>query len=196
MSQVLQFEQTIAEYFGARYAVATDCCTHALELCLRLTKPRIVDIPAHTYLSVPMTLMKLNIQWKFHDRPWESSYWLDNTRIMDAAVLWKPKSYVPYSFMCLSFQFKKHLSLGRGGMILLEDYEDALALKKMSYDGRSGDLPWAEQNVDTMGYHYYMTPETAQMGLDRFKMARATQPKIWNQDSYPDLRQMKVFNGK
>jgi hypothetical protein len=66
----------------------------------------------------------------------------------------------------------------------------------MSYDGRSGDLPWAEQNVDTMGYHYYMTPETAQMGLDRFKMARATQPKIWNQDSYPDLRQMKVFNGK
>ena len=30
------FEQKIAGFFGAPYAVATDCCTHALELSLRL----------------------------------------------------------------------------------------------------------------------------------------------------------------
>ena len=29
------FEEHIAKFFGAKYGVATDCCTHALELCLR-----------------------------------------------------------------------------------------------------------------------------------------------------------------
>ena len=81
-------------------------------------------------------------------------------------------------------------------MILLDDYTDYQALKKMRYDGRTDDLPWADQNIETMGYHYYMTPETAQLGLDKFQMAAATIPKLWNQDNYPDLRKMKVFDGK
>ena len=34
---VSEFESQIAEFFGAPYAVATDSCTHALELCLRHT---------------------------------------------------------------------------------------------------------------------------------------------------------------
>ena len=29
-------EKNLAAFTGAPYAVATDCCTHALELCLRL----------------------------------------------------------------------------------------------------------------------------------------------------------------
>ena len=32
---VEQFENQVADFFGAPYAVATDCCTHAVELCLR-----------------------------------------------------------------------------------------------------------------------------------------------------------------
>jgi dTDP-4-amino-4,6-dideoxygalactose transaminase len=32
---VTEFEQKIAEFFGAKYAVATDCCTHAIELRIR-----------------------------------------------------------------------------------------------------------------------------------------------------------------
>ena len=27
-----KLEKTIAEFFGAPYALATDCCTHAIEL--------------------------------------------------------------------------------------------------------------------------------------------------------------------
>ena len=33
-------------------------------------------------------------------------------------------------------------------------------LKRMSYDGRDPDIPWRDQNISTIGYHYYMTPET------------------------------------
>ena len=196
MNQVVLFEQTIAEYFGSPYAVAVDCCTHALELCLRLINPRIVTCPAHTYLSVPMTLEMLGIDWGFVDKPWTDYYFLGHTNIVDAAVLWQQNSYIDGTFMCLSFQFKKHLNLGRGGMILLDDEDAYKTLKKMRYDGREDDIPWADQNVETMGYHYYMTPETAQLGLDKFRMARATHPKTWTQDNYPDLRKMKVFDAK
>lgn len=196
MKQVQEFEEQIAEYFGARYAVATDCCTHAIELCARLLRPKNVEVPSRTYLSIPMTMTKLNINWRFNDRPWSEYYWITNTNIVDAATMFRPNSYVQYSYMCLSFQFKKHLNLGRGGMILLDDYESYRTLKKMRYDGRDDDLPWAHQNVDTMGYHYYMTPETAQLGLDRLAEAIATPARIWSDADYPNLRNMKVFDAK
>lgn len=95
--------------------------------------------------------------------------------------------------MCISFQFQKHLSLGRGGMILTDDKEARDELKKMSYDGRTPDLPWREQNVDTMGYHYYMTPETAQNGLNKLEDAKNREPKKWLLNDWPDLTKMKVF---
>ena len=34
-STVYQFEQTIANFYGAPYAIAVDSCTHAIELCMR-----------------------------------------------------------------------------------------------------------------------------------------------------------------
>lgn len=194
MNKVEEFEQLIANFYGAPYAVAVDCCTHAIELCLRLDKPEKVTCPIHTYLSVPMTFEKLGLNWEFVDNDWYDYYYIGHTNIIDAAVLWKQNSYIPGTKMCLSFQHKKHLSLGRGGMILLDNEEQAVLLRKMRYDGRSGDGPWAEQDVDTMGYHYYMTPETAQKGIYRFCTAEVTEPRKWSYKDYPDISQMKVFN--
>ena len=113
--------------------------------------------------------------------------------IIDAAVLWKADSYIENTFMCVSFQFKKHLSLGRGGIILLDDKDAALELKKMSYDGRTPDSPWASQNISSMGYHYYMTPETANLGLKKLPDAIATKPKQWTIKDWPDLTKMEIF---
>ena len=95
--------------------------------------------------------------------------------------------------MCLSFQFQKHLSLGRGGMILLDDKEAYDKLSKMVYDGRISDVPWRDQNVDTFGYHYYMTPETAQLGIKKFQDAIHTEPRRWVLEDWPDLTQMEIF---
>ena len=193
MKQVSDFEQQIARYYGSQYAVATDCCTHAIELCLRLIKPQSVTCPTHTYLSVPMTFEKLGMQWAFYDVKWSDYYYIGNTNIIDAAVYWKQDGYIPNTFMCLSFQYKKHLNLGRGGMILLDSKDDYVALKKMSYDGRYGDTPWAEQNIETLGYHYYMTPETAQVGINKLKEVKDNVPKQWSFKDYPDISKMKVF---
>ena len=78
-------------------------------------------------------------------------------------------------------------------MILTDDKDAALSLKKMSYDGRIPNVPWREQNVDTFGYHYYMTPETAQLGLNKLDEAINTKPREWTVTDWPDLRNMEIF---
>lgn len=189
---VTRFEEKIAEFFGAPYAIAVDCCTHGIELCLRHEKIKMIYVPKRTYISIPYLADKLNINLEWTDEKWVDYYNLGN-HIIDAAVLWKKDSYIPNTMMCLSFQFQKHLSLGRGGMILCDNEEDAVMLKKMSYDGRLPNIPWREQNIDTMGYHYYMTPETAQLGLDKLSIAIQTTPKQWVITEWPDISEMNIF---
>ena len=190
---VALFEQEIAEYFGSPHGIAVDCCTHGIELCLRQQKIERFTCPAHTYISVPLLANKLGIELGWREEEWLDYYYLGGTNIIDAAVLWKENSYIPGTFMCVSFQFRKHLSLGRGGIILTDNDSAAKKLKKMSYDGRLPDIPWASQDIDTMGYHYYMTPETAQKGLDKLPEVKLATPRQWTLDDWPDLRTMGVF---
>jgi len=191
-STVTEFETAIASFFNAPYAVATDSCTHALELCLRYTNAQAIYVPERTYLSVPMLADKLGIQLCWIDHPWQDYYNL-TLNIIDAAVLWERNSYIPGMFMCVSFQYQKHLSLGRGGMILCDRIEHHYCLKKMSYDGRLPGIPWREQDIEMMGYHYYMTPETAQLGLDKLTEAKRTTPRKWVYTDWPDLTKMKLW---
>lgn len=192
---VTEFENKIAQFFGAPFGVSTDSATHGIELCLRYTNVFWFKSPKRTYLSVPMLSKKLNLQLIWKDEPWKDFYYLTN-RVIDAAVLWRPGSYIPETFMCISFQYQKHLSLGRGGMILTDNKEAAIQLKKMSYDGRLPGIPWRDQDIDTMGYHYYCTPETAMTGLKKMPVAIRTEPRKWTWVDYPDLTKMIVFNKK
>lgn len=189
---VTEFEKQIAAFFGAPFAVAVDSCTHGIELCLRYVKATEMYCPTRTYLSIPMLAKKLNLKFEFIDYDWEECYQVYQN-IWDAAVYWKQNGYLKGSFMCLSFQYQKHLSLGRGGMILCPDKESYDQLKKMSYDGRLPGIPWREQNIDTMGYHYYMLPETAALGLQKLPHAIATEPRKWTVNDWPDLTEMKIF---
>ena len=198
---VNKFEKKIAKFFGAPYAVAIDSCTHGIELCLRYQNHTYISTPKRTYLSIPFLANKLNLRLEWRDELWVDYYIVNpsalhhpkDKAIYDAAVLWKKDSYIQNSFMCISFQYQKHLSLGRGGIILCDTKKDYIALKKMSYDGRLPDIPWREQDIETYGYHYYMTPETAQKGLDKLSDAIKTTPKQWIVTDWPDLTKIKVF---
>ena len=188
---IRQFEKEISDFFGSPYAVATDCCTHALELCLRYKEVKHYTLPRRTYISVPFLANKLGITFEWRDEDWQEYYYLGGTNIVDAAVLWRENSFIENTLMCVSFQYKKHLSLGRGGIILIDDEKTYKNLKRMSYDGRYPiDTPWAEQDIDIVGYHYYMTPETAQKGLDKLADAIASEPKKWTIEDWPDLTKM------
>lgn len=196
-NKIKDFEEKIAEFFGSPYAVAVDCCTHGVELSIRyqidkgehLSK---ISCPKRTYISIPFLANKLGLDLEWRDEEWVDMYYI-TPKIIDAAVLWKKNSYIPGTFMCVSFQFRKHLSLGRGGVILCDNEDDYLNLKKMTYDGRLPDIPWREQNISTMGYHYYMTPETAELGLQKLEKAINTEPHQWTVNDWPDVSEMDIF---
>jgi dTDP-4-amino-4,6-dideoxygalactose transaminase len=76
MNPILEFEDKISTFFGSPYAVAVDCCTHGIELCLRLLKEGDTNTdyqytcPNWTYLSIPMTFEKLSLDWNFTNEQW------------------------------------------------------------------------------------------------------------------------------
>ena len=190
---VRDFENAISKFYGAPYAVAVDSCTHSIELCLRYKEVKKIILPKHTYLSIAFLAQKIGIDLEWKDENWVNYYYLGGTNIIDAAVLWKKDSYISGTLMCLSFQYQKHLNLGRGGMILTDNKNVRDDLKRMSYDGRDPGIPWRDQNIRTIGYHYYMTPETAQLGLDKLPEAIKTEPKKWVIEDWPDLQKMDIF---
>tara|TARA_Y200000002_G_scaffold355625_1_gene336754 strand:- start:202 stop:792 length:591 start_codon:yes stop_codon:yes gene_type:complete len=187
------FENKIADFFGAPYAVAFDSCTHGIEASLYFTKAKKIIVPKRTYVSIPFLAKKINISLQWKDENWQDYYYLTEN-IIDAAVLWRPKSFIKGTLMSLSFQYQKHLSLGRGGAVLCSNIEEYEALKMLSYDGRLPNIPWRKQNIQTFGLHYYMTPETAQMGIDRLDDAINCNPKKWIVTDWPDLTLLKVFS--
>jgi dTDP-4-amino-4,6-dideoxygalactose transaminase len=60
--KILEFEKALAAYTGAPYAITTDCCTHAVELCLIYQQIKSTKFTAFTYLSIPMLMYKLKIE--------------------------------------------------------------------------------------------------------------------------------------
>lgn len=188
------FEQKIAEFFGSPYCIAVDCCTHGVELCLRYTKAYSINVPINTYLSIPLLANKLNISlhWRYDD--WKEYYALTNL-VYDAAVLWRKNSYLPGKFMCLSFQRQKHLNLIKGGAILVPDKESYDILKAMSYDGRPDlNKPWRSfDNIRIHGYHYYLEPEKAELGLKLLPEAIERKPREWSIKDWPDISKFSVF---
>tara|TARA_B100000963_G_C22542998_1_gene633089 strand:- start:210 stop:806 length:597 start_codon:yes stop_codon:yes gene_type:complete len=189
--KVTQFENKISTFFGSKYAVATDSCTHALELCIRLKKLKNIVIPKRTYASIAMLSKKLNIKLIFQEQNWIDYYYINGSKIIDAAVYWKKNGYIKNTYMCLSFQYQKHLNIGKGGMILLDNYSDYRKLIRMSYDGRERNIPWRKQNIKDVGFHYYLTPESAEVGIKIFEKVKNKSPKKWTSNDYPDLSKMK-----
>lgn len=191
------FEEKMSSFFGSKFAVSTDSCTHAIELCLRINPPsKKIYFPKHTYIGIPMIAIKLNLEWDWNDQEWSDYYFIEGTSIIDAAVLWKKNSYIDNTLMCISFQYQKHINIGRGGIILTNNYDLYKKLILMSYDGRLRNVPWRNQNIETMGYHYYLTPESAKKGIEIFNQKKDLVPKKWTFKDYPDLSKMEVFNKK
>ena len=188
--KISEFESALAEFTGAPYAVMTDCCTHAIELCLRVDRVKRCSIPAHTYLSVPMTLHKLDIAFDYNDIDWLGEYQLTGTRVWDSARLLKQDMYRPGMLQCLSFGYDKPLAIGRGGAILTDDVEVYNVLKRQCYDGRDLTIsPWENQKTFRIGYHYRPTIEEAVRALELLPTVdQEPKPK-----QYPNLREIIII---
>ena len=102
------------------------------------------------------------------------------------------------TFYCLSFNFKKILSTGKGGMILTDDEDAAEWFKRMRYDGRPSiyynDI--LSMNVKDIGYHMYMAPEQAVMGIQNFYALNKNRDSdsSCSADYQVDLSKLECFN--
>lgn len=194
-NDISRFEVALAEYTGAPYVVMTDCCTHAIEMCMRYDKVREVMFTPYTYLSIPMTMHKLGIDYRYHkesSQTWVGEYSFGLTRIWDSARRFEKDMYRPGTMQCLSFGHTKPLHIGRGGAILLDDKAAYEAIIKMRYDGRDLNIrPWESQQSFKVGYHYKPTPEEAVQGLALLQGIKEFPVKPEYYD-YPDLRTVTI----
>ncbi len=190
--KIKKFEEELAEFTGAPYAVMTDCCTHAIELCLRYDRVKEVVMTPYTYLSIPMTMHKLGIKYYYKEEAWTGEYQFHSTRIWDSARRLEKNMYRAGSMQCLSFGHDKPLHIGRGGAILLDDKAAYDAIICMRYDGRDLNIkPWVAQKEFRVGYHYKPTPEEALQGLSLLHgFKEYCPPSKFVQ--YPDLRTITI----
>ena len=185
---LFDFESALAEYTGAPYVVVTDGCTHALELCFRYDNVKHTRFTAYTYLSIPMLMYHLGIQFELTNEEWVGEYSFLNTRIWDSARRLEHGMYRPGQMQCLSFGWTKPLQLGKVGAILLDDYEAYQKFSRQRADGRDLHIPWQNETDLILGYHYCPTLELCEQGLKLLPiMEPKSQPGV-----YPDCRNISL----
>jgi dTDP-4-amino-4,6-dideoxygalactose transaminase len=193
--KIKEFEDKLSEFTGASYVVTTDCCTHAIELCLILDKVTNCKFTAFTYLSILQTMHKLKINYQLTDEQWIGEYQFHNTRIWDSARRLEPNMYRKGQLQCLSFGYTKPVDISRGGAILLDSERDYNILKKMRYDGRNLEIsPWIDQKEFSLGYHYKLNPEECARGLKTLKKYIKNKTFTPKFVEYLDCRNIKIVS--
>jgi len=190
---VKYFEDLISEYSGSKYAISVDSCTSALFLSLmyRNVKDKEIVIPKKTYISVPCSIIHAGGKVVFKNIQWKGIYEIQPVSVIDSALRFTQNMYIPGSLYCLSFHMKKHLKIGKGGMILTDDRNAYKWLKLARYNGREGK-DYMKEAFKMIGWNMYMTPEDASRGIRIFKTLPSNNRDIAN--NYQDLSLYKFDN--
>ena len=205
---VKDFEKAVAEYTGAPYCVAVNSCTNALFLCIEYMKtnaefieyPFEVEIPKHTYISVPMQIIHAGGKVKFRNEDWSGAYQLRPFPIWDAARRFTTNMWLKvcdedinsFPFVCISHHWHKILGIQQGGCILHNNNHADKWFRKARFDGRTEDVAPKDDKFDQLGWHMYMSPEIAAEGLVRLYHLPKYNSDLPN-DDYPNLSQMDIF---
>ena len=207
-----EFEQQLANYTGAKYAVTLDNMSNGLFLALYYEKhinksitSDSITIPSRTYPSVPCEIIHagLKVEWnKKHSQVSKGkltgAYELKGSNVWDSALTFTSDMYKPKTHMCVSFTGPyKHFKLSKGGAILTDSFEAYSWFKRARYSGRR-ECSYHDDNFDMLGWNFYMMPELAARGLllmGQFYNNDGT--KKQNEDltiPYPDLSKFKIYN--
>tara|TARA_Y100000389_G_scaffold23635_1_gene20300 strand:+ start:2286 stop:2927 length:642 start_codon:yes stop_codon:yes gene_type:complete len=196
---VTRFEDEIANYTGYRYGIACDSNSNAIRLVLHYLgiTDTDIEIPANTYVSVPNQIILSGNRPQFRDIKWKGLYPIGDTSIIDSATAFYEGMGRGYEdkFMILSFHLKKILNIGQGGMILTNRDDFNEWARPMIYDGRHKDRLYKEDEFECVGWHMYMSPESAKRGLEIFNSEKI---KPFNEPcgssaEYGDLRKQNIY---
>jgi dTDP-4-amino-4,6-dideoxygalactose transaminase len=190
------FEEKVAKFAGSKYAVAVDSCSNALFLSLKYYKARgTITVPACTYISVPMQIKHAGCEVEFKHIIWEDEYMLHPYNVWDAATMWEEGMYRNNhrdGLQCISFQIKKQLPIGKGGIILTNNEEAHQWLKIVSHDGRTQGK-YDEMNFPFLGWHMNMTPEDAARGILLMDSNHKMVGKKMGNLDYTDVSKHRIF---
>ena len=200
-----EFEEELAKYTGAAYVVCVDNASNALFLALMYEKlhgdswSSTITIPNRTYPSVPCEIIHAGakINWKMvKGKTIKGAYPLYPTKVWDSALSFTADMYKPDTHMCVSFTGPyKHFKLSKGGAILTDNHEAYLWFKRARYSGRR-ECSYHDDNLDMLGWNFYMMPELAARGLLLMGQFYDGEAKKHNDDieiSYPDLSKFAVY---
>jgi len=197
-----EFEKELSKYTGAKYVVTVDSMSNALFLALTYENinGKEITIPNRTYPSVPCEIIhaggKVNFK-KVKGKTLKGAYQLEGSKVWDSALRFTANMYKPETHMCVSFTGPyKHFKLSKGGAILTDDHNAYLWFKRARYSGRR-ECSYHDDNLDMLGWNFYMMPELAARGLllmGQFYNIDGT-PKH-NEDlelPYPDLSKFEIY---
>lgn len=199
-----QFENELARYTGAPFAVAVDNCSNALFLALMCEgiQNRVIKIPSRTYPSVPCEIIHAGGLVDFipvKGKTITGAYPLTGCKVWDSALRFTNDMYIAGTMMCLSFTGPyKHLKLGKGGAILTDSADAYLWLKRARFSGRR-ECTYQTDHFDMLGWNFYMMPEIAARGLLLMTgfYDQSGNP-IGHEDielEYPDLSRFQIYKG-
>jgi dTDP-4-amino-4,6-dideoxygalactose transaminase len=201
-----EFEEKLAHYTNSKYVVTLDNMSNALFLTLyyeHKVKNRTestITIPSRTYPSVPCEIIHAGLKVGFEPvegNTIKGAYQLKGSNVWDSALRFTADMYIPNTHICVSFTGPyKHFKLSKGGAILTDDYEAYLWFKRARYSGRR-EVSYHDDNLDMLGWNFYMMPELAARGLLLMNQFYNTDgSKKQNQDlelPYPDLSKFNVY---
>lgn len=201
-----EFEKQLSDYTGAPYVVTVDNMSNGLFLALyyenhiKNSTEEYITIPNRTYPSVPCEIIHAGLKVKFKKikgKLLKGAYPLEGSNVWDSALRFTTGMYIPETHMCVSFTGPyKHFKLSKGGAILTDSEEAYFWFKRARYSGRR-ECSYHEDNLDMIGWNFYMMPELATRGsllMNQFYTSKGK--PIQNPDlelSYPDLSRFDVY---
>lgn len=186
--KVKEFEDEFAKFVGAKYAVATNSCTAALDIAVKVAPlGKTVTVSPLTFVSSALAILHNNKKVKFVDINPKTLC----TDKADIQVLFAGGDYgegIIYDMAhygggehkglisCWSFHAVKNLPTGDGGMLTTNDkeiYRRAKALSwcgidKSTFDRAKDTYSW-DYNIEEVGWKANMNDITAAIGLEQLK---------------------------
>ena len=189
-SKVAEFEEAYAKFTGAKYAIATNSCTAALDIAVRIAPlPKKATVSAFTFVSSALCLYNADKRFEFVDINPHSlcTYEADiqvfyagndfgTGMIYDMAHAGGMKHKGLIS--CWSFHAVKNLPTGDGGMLTTNDPELARRARALAWCGidkstyaRASKLHYSwDYNIEEAGIKGNMNDLTAAIGLEQLKL--------------------------
>jgi dTDP-4-amino-4,6-dideoxygalactose transaminase len=202
-----EFEKRLADYTGAPYVITVDNQSNALFLALyyehyvnkSLTTDKIT-IPSRTYPSVPCEIIHAGLKVNFKPvkgKTLKGAYQLEGSNVWDSALSFTADMYKPGQHMCISFTGPyKHFKLSKGGAILTDSHDAYLWFRRARYSGRR-ECSYHDDNLDMLGWNFYMMPELATRGLLLMGQFYNTDGTPKHNDDlelpYPDLSKFEIY---